>query len=246
MKNIITETKRLVFKPFSALTTEEKKIVGDSWANPFNARYNAMRDPYGAVEELSQLSQPTFSNFEDYYDCMYFRVAFSKETGQIVATCRFGKYHASQNNDVWDFGFNVLLKDWFKGYGAEILNAISNAARCHGVKKINGGADIENYGSYKAMVRAGYEYQGYDEDGDYRYVLDLSKEMPNKEQIDQTWRNHIARTKKDLGEEKFRNLEYINSKIAEMVKKIQTGEDEKKLVAEYFAQLNDIEEFKFC
>ena len=104
------ETERLILKPFSILNEEEKKIVGDSWANPFNARYNAMRDPYGSVEELANLPEPTFSDFNNYYDCMFFRVAFSKENGEIVGTCRFGKYHTCENADVWDFGDNVLLK----------------------------------------------------------------------------------------------------------------------------------------
>ena len=240
------ETNRLYFKKFSQLSAEEKKIIGDSWANPFNARYNAMRDPYGAVEELAALCEPTFSNPDDYYDNMFYRVAFDKESGKLVATCRFGKYHASKTADVWDFGFNVVLSSWFKGYGAEILDLITTQAKIRGVKQIRGGADIENYGSYKAMVRAGYKYVGYDEDGDYEYMLDLSEEKPSAEEIDSTWNKHITRTKKDLGEEKFANLEYINKKIFEMVKRIQNGEDEKTLVEEYFAQLNDVEEFKFC
>ena len=48
-------------------------------------------------------------------------------------------------------------------------------ARSEGVKSFVGGADMENYGSYKAMIKNGFDFVGYDEDGDYRYISDLSK-----------------------------------------------------------------------
>ena len=152
------ESKRLVFKPFSALSAQERQIVGDSWANPFNARYNAMKDPYASVNELASTPEPTFNNIEDYYDSMYFRVAFEKESGKIVGTCRFGKYHSADTDKTWDFGFNVLLNSWYKGYGVEMVAAIIEYAKKCGVTEIIGGADIENYGSYKAMVKNGFEY----------------------------------------------------------------------------------------
>lgn len=237
------ETERLILKPFSMLNEEEKKIVGDSWANPFNARYNEMRDPYGSVEELANLPEPTFSDFNNYYDCMFFRVAFSKENGEIVGTCRFGKYHACENADVWDFGDNVLLKHWFKGYGAEIVSKICDIAKERGALRVRGSADKENYGSYKAMTRNGFEFFGLDEDGDYDYYRDLTKEMPSKEQCDRNWEKHMEMTKTDLGEEKFANLEFINKEIANLVKRIQAGEDEQMLVEEYFERLNAIEQF---
>ena len=241
----IFESERLIFKPFSELSAEEKKIVGDSWSNPFNARYNTMRDAYASVEELAKQPEPTFNNLEDYDDCMYFRVAFLKATGELVATCRFGKYYHSKTADYWDFGFNVLLKHWFKGLGAEMVKTIIEIAKTHGVNKINGGADIENYGSYKAMVKNGFDYVGYDDDGDYKYVLDLNEQGKSKQEIDKVWKEHLDRTKKDLGEDKFNRLAKINEKIAEMVKRIQQGEDEDLLVDKYFKELNKIEPFKF-
>ncbi len=60
MINNIFESERLIFKPFSSLTEEQKEIVAKSWDNPFNARYNAMRDAKGSVEELSKSAEPTF------------------------------------------------------------------------------------------------------------------------------------------------------------------------------------------
>ncbi|MFQ6724137.1 MAG: GNAT family N-acetyltransferase [Clostridia bacterium] len=241
----IFESERLILKPFSMLTDEEKQIVGDSWSNPFNARYNAMRDAYGSVEGLSKQAEPTFKNLEDYDDCMYFRVAFLKSTGEVVGTCRFGKYYHSKTADFWDFGFNVLLKHWFKGYGVEMVNKIIEIAKSRGVNKINGGADIENYGSYKAMVKNGFDYVGYDDDGDYNYVLDLNKPAKTKQEIDKIWKEHLDRTKKDFGEDKFNRLTKVNEKIAEMVKRIQQGENEDVLIQKYFEELNNVEPFKF-
>jgi len=241
----IFESERLIFKPFSTLTEEEKEIVAKSWNNPFNARYNAMKDAKGSVEELSKSAEPTFKDLNNYSDCMYFRVAFDKSTGEIIATCRFGKYHRSKTNDCWDFGFNVVLSRWYKGYGVEIIGKMLELARSEGVKSFVGGADIENYGSYKSMIKNGFDFVGYDEDGDYRYIADLSKPAKTKTEIDKTWANHIEMTKKDLGIDKFNRLEAINKKIAEMVKRIQSGENEDELVRIYFEELNEIEEFKF-
>lgn len=68
-----------------------------------------MRDARGSVEKLSKSAEPTFQDLSNYSDCMYFRVAFDKTTGEIIGTCRFGKYHRSGTNDCWDFGFNVVL-----------------------------------------------------------------------------------------------------------------------------------------
>ena len=151
----------------------------------------------------------------------------------------------STSTDFWDFGFNVLLKHWFKGYGVEMVNKIIEIAKSCGVNKINGGADIENYGSYKAMVKNGFEFVGYDDDGDYDYVLDLNKPTKTKEEIDKIWKEHLDRTKKDLGEDKFNRLTKINEKIAEMVKRIQQGGNEDVLTQKYFDELNKIEPFKF-
>lgn len=244
MINKIFESERLIFKPFSSLTEEQKVIIAKSWDNPFNARYNAMRDARGSVEELSKSAEPTFQDLNNFDDCMYFRVAFDSKTNEIIGTCRFGKYYKSETNDCWDFGFNVLLKHWYKGYGAEVLGKIIELAKQEGIKSFVGGADIENYGSYKAMIKNGFEYAGYDEDGDYKYILDLNKPAKTQTEIDKTWANHLDMTKKDLGIDKFNCLEEINKKIAEMVSKIQAGENEDKLVKAYFEELNKIEEFK--
>ncbi len=241
----IFESERLLFKPFSSLTEQEKETVAKSWSNPFNARYNAMKDAKGSVEELSKSAEPTFQDLDNYNDCMHFRVAFDKTTGEIIGTCRFGKYHRSKTNNCWDFGFNVLLSQWYKGYGVEIIGKMLELARSEGVKTFVGGADMENYGSYKAMIKNGFDFVGYDEDGDYRYIADLSKPAKTKAEIDEIWANHLEMTKKDLGIDKFTRLEAINLKIAEMVKRIQSGENEDELVKVYFKDLNENEEFRF-
>lgn len=246
MINKMFESKRLIFKPFSSLTEEQKEIIAKSWNNPFNARYNAMRDAGGSVEKLSKSAEPTFQDLNNFDDCMYFRVAFDSQTNEIIGTCRFGKYYRSETNDCWDFGFNVLLKHWYKGYGVEVLGKIIELAKQEGIKSFVGGADMENCGSYKAMIKNGFEYAGYDEDGDYKYILDLNKPAKTQTKIDEIWANHLDMTKKDLGIDKFNSLEEINKKIAEMVSKIQAGENEDELVKAYFEKLNKIEEFKCC
>lgn len=205
-----------------------------------------MKNARKSLDEICSTPEPTFTILDDYYDCMYFRVVFSKETGELIGTCRFGKYYDATTNDVWDFGFNVLLSHWYKGYGGEIVAKIIELAKTQGVKKIRGGADIENYGSYKTMIKNGFDFVDYDKDGDYEYMLDLSKPAKTQTQIDSVWETHLAMTKKDLGEEKFRRLESINAKNFEMVQKIKSGESEDELVEEYFKKLNAIEEFKFC
>ena len=249
---------RIEFRKFAELNDEQKRIVAKSWGNPFNQRYNyEPGDIYQTVDELSKLSEPSFkpelinSELGDvYYQTMYFRVVFLKGTEEIVGTCRYGKYYGTDEIDYWDFGFNVLLKYWFKGFGTEIVKKIIEIAKNHeiGVKKIRGGADLENYGSYKAMVRNGFDFVGCDKDGDYEYILDLSKPQKTEKEIEENWSAHMEMTKKDLDKKKqglFENLEYINSEIKIMVTRIQSGEDEDLLVQEYFEKLNQIEEFKF-
>lgn len=244
MNNI--ESERLIFDKFSDLSDEDKKVIGGSWANPFNARYNHMSAPYESVEELSNLNDPTFENLEDYYNSMFFRVVREKENGKIIGTCRFGKYHSADNNDVWDFGFNILLKYWGKGYGAEVLKKIVEIAREFGIKRIIGGADRENYASYKAMIKNGFKYDSVDNDGDYRYILDLESPVPSEGDCAMRWEEHLRRTKKDLGEDKFNRLEFINNRIKDLVIKLNScNADEESLIKKYYEELNDIEEFKF-
>ena len=243
MNNI--ETERLIFTSFRDLSEEEKKVLGDSWANPFNARFNGMKDPYGSVEKLSKLQDPTFNNLGDYYDCMYFRVVRDKATNEIVGNCRYGKYYDSEDNSIWDVGCNMLLKYWHSGYGVEVLTKIIELARNSGVKTIIGGADKENFGSYKAMIRSGFMYDCIDEDGDYRYRIDLNKEPLTSDERNKVWNEHLFMVKRDLGEDVFQDLEHINNLISEMVARIHNGEDEEFLVKEYFEMANKIRSFPF-
>ena len=245
MLDKILESERLVFKPFSVLSEEEKEIIIKSWNNPFNARYNATKDARKSVNEIVNQEEPTFQDLDNYDDCMYFRVVFDKSTGALVGTCRFGKYYKSENNECWDFGFNVLLSHWCKGYGVEMIGKIIEISRLQGVKFIRGGADCENYGSYKAMIKNGFDYAGTDEDGDYEYILDINKPEKTQSEKQAIWYNHLEMTKKDFGLDKFNRLEFVNKKIIEMVLKIQAGENEDKLVKSYVEELNKIEEFKF-
>ncbi len=239
------ESERLIYKPFSAITDIENNIIGKSWANPFNARYNSMKNPYGSVQELSQISEPTFTNLNEYYDCMYYRVIFSKQTGELIGTCRFGKWYKCDNLDVWDAGANILLKYWSDGYGEEVLGAMVKIAQEHGAKYFVGVADIENFGSNKIMIKNSFDFVEIDEDGDYFCKLDLSKPKKSKEEIKENWQFYLTKVQECVGEEKLQRLQLVNSKIKELISRIKTGEDEDNLVKMYFEQLNAIEKFKF-
>ena len=233
----VFESERLLFKPFSSLTSKEKGIIIQSWSNPFNARYNSTKDAKKSVLNISKLTEPTFKDLNNFYDCMYYRAVFDKSTNQIIGTCRFGKYYRTSNNDCWDFGFNVLLKHWYKGYGTEILGKVVKIARQDGIKSFIGSADAENIGSYKAMIKNGFAYDGIDADGDFVYKLDLAKAENKKDNINQNWNDYIAKLKQKLGLQMFEKLENINIKIKEIVKQIQNGEDENQLANEYYKQL---------
>jgi len=229
----------LEFVRFDTLSDKERLIIGNSWDNPFNARYNHMRDPYGSVNEIATYEEPPLKD-------NYFRVVRKKDTQEIVGTCRFGKYHAATDNNTWDFGFNILLRHWFNGYGAEILRTIIELAKKEKVKTIIGGADIENFGSYKAMVKNGFQYDDVDNMGDYRYILDVkSHTPPTQQQIKDRWDNHMAMAKKDLGEKKVQLLEYINKEIFKLVQEIKAGGNEIALTKAYYDKLSELEPFKF-
>ena len=234
---------RIEFRKFSELSEDQKRIIAKSWGNPFNQRYNyEPGDIYETVNELSLKQEPTFQNISDYYDTMYFRAVFLKGSQELIGTCRYGKYHGTDDASYWDFGFDVRIKYWFKGYGAEIIKNIISIARGHeiDVKRIRGSADLENYGSYKAMIRNGFDYIDYDSDGDYEYQLDLIKPEKSEKEILDNWDRHMKRTINDLESKKvglFKELEYINTETKIMVEKIQNGEDEDSLVEQYYEKL---------
>lgn len=246
----------LEFRPFRELNPEQLHQIGKSWANPINARYNAMRDPYGSAIELANLDEPTFSNKDDYYDNMYYRAVFKKGTEELIGTCRFGC------DKVWDFGFNILLKHWFEGYGVKILQHIVEVERAHGATRIRGGADIENFGSYKAMVKCGFVMnKDLDNDGDFEYWLEDVQNhiMPTSEEINNRWKHHMSRAKqefgtvlltdsdekrvsKELSKVRMRGLSDINDLVLALVQGIKAGGDEDVLTEEYWQKIKFIHE----
>lgn len=242
---LIIETERLILKPFSSLKDNEqqKEELIKSWDNPFNARYNAEPDSRKSVEDLMAKDEPSFTVIgkgkDFYYDTMFFRVAYDKVTGELIGSCRFGKYPESKTMKKWDFGYNVLLRHWSKGYGTEMVKKIIEIAREEDAKYIRGGADNDNFGSYHGMVKNGFKYIGIDKDKDFEFQLKLSK-TPSKEDCEKEWKKHIKRyikrkSKKGrvFGPEKYEDLQEINRLIKEMVAKIQKGGDEDSLVKQY-------------
>ena len=231
------ESQRLLFKPFSCLSHKEKGVVIKSWSNPFNAKYNSMNNVKKSVKDLCLRTEPTFTDLNNYYDCMCFRVAFDKITNKIVGTCRFGVYYKLKSIDCWDFGFNVLLDYWYMGFGTEIIQAIISIAHKQGIKTIVGSADIENLGSYKSMIKNGFEYGGRDVDGDYSYRLELNQRVKTQKEVENNWQTHLQMTRKDLGKQRFGEIEANNKTIFDMVSRIQNGEKPKKLIVSYYKLL---------
>lgn len=234
------ETKRLILKPFSSLLEEQKEELIKSWDNPFNARYNSEANSRKSVEDLIARKEPIFASVESYYDTMFFRVAYDKKTGELIGSCRFGKYPESETMDTWDFGFNVLVRHWGKGYGTEILKKIIEIAKIEDVKYVRGGADNDNFGSYNAMVKNGFKYIGIDKDDDFEFQLDLTRPAPSKEECKEEWSKHIQRyidrpNEKGLifGKEKYDDLQVVSRLTKEMVGKIQADGDEDALIEEY-------------
>ncbi len=237
------ETERLILKPFSSLKDNEKlkEELIKSWDNPFNARYNAEPDSRKSVEDLIARDEPTFANVESYYDTMFFRVAYDKVTKELIGSCRFGKYPESETMDTWDFGFNVLLKHWSKGYGTEMVKKIIEIAKFEDTKFLRGGADNDNFASYHAMAMNGFKRcEEPDRSGDFEYMLDLNAPKRTKEEMKQEWDSHIKayidRPNENgliFGPEKYEDLQKVSKLTKEMVGKIQNGGDEDALVEEY-------------
>lgn len=256
-KYLEIETERLILKPFSSLLDNQgqKEELIKSWDNPFNARYNAEPDSRKSVEDLIARDEPSFTiigeSLESYYDTMFFRVAYDKVTGELIGSCRFGKYPECDTMDTWDFGFNVLIRHWSKGYGTEMVKKIIEIAKFEDAKHIRGGADNDNFASYHAMAMNGFKRcEEYDDSGDFEYVLDLNAPKRTKEECEQEWRDHIQayinrpdEEDKKFGKKKYLRLMKINKKIKKMVKGIQKGKDEDRLIKKYFEKCNRIEPF---
>ncbi|MBE7075509.1 MAG: GNAT family N-acetyltransferase [Clostridiales bacterium] len=233
-------SERLIFKNFSELSEEEKQIIAKSWGNPINSRYNGSSEaPIDQVNDIASYSLPTEWG-------MFYKYVVLQETGEVVGTCRFGKWYKSDSASVWDFGFNVLLKYWFKGYGTEIVKTIVEVAKSEGIEKVISAADIENFGSYKSMFKNGMKFKGYDKDEDYEFEIDLTKEqiVQSQEALDQEWQSILEKAEKDLGKKRYKLIMDDFKNIRKLVTKIQDGGDEDKLIKEYLAELGEAKSLK--
>ena len=228
MVSNVLETERLILRRFgydkfgNKLDKQQRKIevfqIFKSWSNPQNYRYNEITWDIDDVDEMFDYDFPTSWD-------MYYMIAESKESGEIIATCRFGKYHDDETNLVWDFGYNVfrgddkesytlddvrsvfdengLVKDekyWGKGYAKEILNLIMKIAKSEGIHKLYSGADIDNFASIKAMIKNGFIFSTIDEDGDPCMEYDLLNKRQSemsKEEIDRAWENYLITIAKE-------------------------------------------------
>ena len=276
MLDNIFETERLIIRRFGYdkqgqklnlnKRKEEALRIFKSWSNPQNYRYNEITWDFEDVNEMFDYDFPT-----DWG--MYYMIAELKETGEIVATCRFGQYYDDETNSIWDFGYNVLrgddkesytledvqkvffdnglIKDevyWGKGYANEILGLIMSLARNEGKKKLRSGADIDNFGSIKAMVKKGFTFSCIDEDGDPCMEYDLysydDKEI-SKEKIESNWKEYlkIINSKRDEFQDKINENyidQYSNALTYYFLSKISKGINENDITKD-LGKLNEKE-----
>ena len=221
MVNSVIETERLILRRMGydkngrkldeQVRKDEVLSIFKSWSNPQNYRYNEITWDIEDVNEMFDYKMPT------EWD-MYYMVAELKETGEIVATCRFGRRYDDDTNSIWDFGYNVFRGDdkeeysldevvsvfedaglkrdslhQGKGYAKEILDTIMKVAKSEGIKTLYSGADIDNFASIKAMIKSGFYFVCIDDDGDPCMEFDLTvpSNALTKEEIDANWNEYL-------------------------------------------------------
>ena len=280
MKNEIRiETDRLVLRPF---TKKDINRIHMAWSNPQSYRYNSIDWDRDAVVEIEGSELPTDYGMYLLVAELKQDVGVLKK-GQIVATCRFGSPgYPENNNDHWGFGYCVfrfddkqdytledirqtykkggLTKDnLYQGhqFGQEILEAIILEAKKLGVKHIEDGADINNHGSLKVMIKNGFTHKkerdesgnliDVDEDYDFTYTLDLTKptEKLTPEEISRRWEQHLNLVEKNNNlykqqKEELDKKHYLKSVLCLMLSRLKKNSTKtaKKEVISIFKQLN--------
>lgn len=221
----IIETERLILRRFKS---EDINKIFNSWSNPQNYRYNEITWNRYEVAEMLEYEHPT--SWGNYYF-----IAEDKESGETVATLRFGKYWDSKPDDlIWNFGYNAFRSDdkeeytiedikqafapngitkdknWGRGYASEMIGAVLKIAKQEGIKGFIVGASIKNYPSLKVMLKNGFKFSKIDEDFDYELTLDMTKEIkvPTKEQMIEVWKNFTKMAQSDLLNETIKSEIY--------------------------------------
>lgn len=280
MKNEIRiETDRLILRPF---TKKDVDRIHMAWSNPQSYRYNSIDWDRSEVERLTETKLPTDYGMYLLVAELKQDVGTLKK-GQIVATCRFGSPgYPENNNEHWGFGYCVFRSDdkqeytledirqtykpdgltrdeLYQGhqFGQEILEAIILEAKKAGVKFIEDGADINNHGSLKVMIKNGFVHKmemdkdgnlvDVDDDYDFTYTLDLTKptEKPTKEEISRRWEEHLRLVDKNnkmykTEKEELDKEHYLKSVLYLMFSRLKESKTkrQKKEVVEIFKQLN--------
>ena len=97
---------------------------------------------------------------------------------------------------------------WGNGYITEVIATILEVARVNGIHKVVSGADIHNFGSFKAQIKCGMKYDCLDDDNDPEFVIDLDENtplvFPSIEEIEAEW----DRTLKEEIYPALANVEY--------------------------------------
>ena len=276
---ILIETDRLILRPFSKKDVDR---IHMAWSNPQSYRYNSIDWDRDAVEELVGAELPT--DYGMYLLVAELKQNVGKlKKGQIVATCRFGSPgFPENNNEHWGFGYCVFRSDdkldytledirqtykqdgltrddLYQGhqFGQEMLEAIIFEAKNLGVKYIEDGADINNHGSLKVMIKNGFVHKmemdkegnliDVDEDCDFTYTLDLTKPTQEltKEEISSRWEQHLKLVDKNnklykAEKEELDKKHYLKSVLYLMFSRLKKNKTKtaKEEVVSIFKQLN--------
>lgn len=276
-KGIRIETDRLILRPF---TKEDVDRIHMAWSNPQSYRYNSIDWDKEDVESLVDCELPT--EYGMYLLVAELKQDVGNlQKGQIVATCRFGSPgYPDNNNEYWGFGYCVFRSDdkqeytledirqtykpdgltrdvLYQGhqFGQEILEAIIEKAREVGVEYIEDGADINNHGSLKVMIKNGFVHKveidangnfvDVDEDYDFTYTLDLTKptEKLSKKEVSLRWEEHLKlvdknsklyKAEKDTLDKKH----YLKSVLYLMFSRLKKSPNDQQAVILILNQLN--------
>lgn len=205
-------TKNYVLRRFEK---EDAHRIFCAWNNPQSYRYNSIDWNESSVQNMVNYSWPNQWG-------MYFMVLQDEQTGNIVATCRFGTPDKNNKNE-WDFGYSTFRSDdkqnytlddlrnvfkngvtpdklcWGKGYCSIMLDAIIKIAQKEGVQRLISGADGQNWGSQKVMMKNGFSFYEIEDDGDVDFILELYDQngnplkivKPTKQQLEPVWNAHM-------------------------------------------------------
>lgn len=186
--------KKLIMRRF---TEADAHRVFMAWNNPQSYRYNSIDWEERSIRYIANRPWPSDHG-------LYFMVLEDVKTHELLATCRFGRYWNSKEEDkVWDFGYSTFRSDdkeeytieevksafkdgikpdslcWGKGYSSIMVEEIIKIAQSEGIKQIRSGADGVNLASQKVIMKNGLKFLDMDKDGDVDFYHNFYDENGN-------------------------------------------------------------------